>query len=243
MRSSLIAYDIFLLIVITAVYGSAAALAAQFLRWLSFIPWPWLGFALPLAGLVFILGVILAVGLITLLLPKMQEGYYAAPLSKGFYLWIIYLALNRLVFLLPIKNLILYFAVLRYLAFRALGAKLAYATSISADVDFVDLPLIEIGEGCVIGAGSMLTGHYLNKGNLYLGKIKIGNNVNLGGYCRIAPGVEIGDDCWIGADCQIAPMVHIGAGATLEPMTVVPPGTRIAPGETYPAQDNPVWGA
>ncbi|MEZ0369156.1 MAG: DapH/DapD/GlmU-related protein [Candidatus Sericytochromatia bacterium] len=243
MRSSLILYDIFLFLVVVGVYGSAFALAAWFLGCLSFIPWPWLGFALPVAGIVFVLGVILAVGILNLLLPNMKEGYYASPLSKGFYLWIAYLALNRMICLMPIKNIVLYSSVLRWLAFRALGARLAYASSISADVDFVDLPLIEIGEGCVIGAYSMLTGHYLNKGNLYLGHIKIGKRVNLGGYCRIGPGVEIGDDSWIGADCQIAPMVVIGAGCTIEPMTVIPPGTRIPPGQTYPPQEQEIWGS
>lgn len=242
MRASLIAYDLFLLLSFTLVYGAAFSLAAWFFSGLSFLPWPWLGFALPLTVGVFLLGLIVCVGLLTRLLPPMQEGYYAAPASRGFYLWIVYLALNRMIALLPIKNLILYSALLRWLAFRALGARLAYASSISADVDFVDLPLIEIGEECVIGAYSMLTGHYLNKGNLYLGRIRIGKRVNLGGYCRIGPGVEIGDDCWIGADCQIAPMVRIGAGCTIEPMSVIPPGTQLPDGATFPDQAADVWG-
>lgn len=243
MRISLILYDFFLFGLLSFVYGSAFALGAgSFLLLHSILPWPWLGFALPLVGLAFILGLILAVGLLNLLLPSMREGYYAAPLSQGFYLWTVYLSLNRMIFIQPIKNLILYSPALRYLAFRALGAKLAYSSSISADVGFADLPLFEIGEGCVIGAHSALTGHYLNKGNLFLGRVKIGRRVNLGAYCRVGPNVEIGDDTWVGADCTIAPMVTIGAGCTIEPLTTVPPGTQIPAGTSYPSQESDVWG-
>ncbi|PKL75349.1 MAG: hypothetical protein CVV27_15840 [Candidatus Melainabacteria bacterium HGW-Melainabacteria-1] len=242
MRLSLILYDIFLLLVSLAVYGSAFCLAAAFVMVLGFLPWPWLGFALPLVVLLFVLGVIGAVALLTRLLPKMKEGHYPAPASQAFYVWIAYLGINRMVFLMPIKNIVLYSGLLRWLAFNALGARLDYGTSISANVEFTDLPLIEIGEGSVIGAWSLLSGHYLNKGNLYLGRLKIGQRVNIGGYCRIGPGVEIGDDSWIGADCQIAPMVRIGAGCTIEPMSVIPPGTQIPDGQIWPPQDVEVWG-
>ncbi len=241
MRISLFLYDISLFIVSLLVYGSAATLAAAFFSATAFIPWPWRGFMLPLTVIVFVLGVIGMVAIFNRLLPRMEEGHFPGPISKAFYVWTAYLTINRMIFLMPIKNIVLYSPLLRILAFRALGARLAYGTSISANVEFTDLPLIEVGEGSIIGAWSLLSGHYLNKGNLYLGKIIIGERVNVGGYCRIGPGVTIGNDSWIGADCQIAPMVTIGSGCTIEPLSVIQPGTRIPDGSTWPLQDEIKW--
>jgi hypothetical protein len=241
MYLSLILYDCFLLWVTVLTYGSACVLAAASWPLFTLLPWPWRGFALPLLALLAVLALILATALLRQLLPRLREGHFAAPLSPEFYVWTAHLALNRMIFLLPVKNIVLYSALLRWLAFRALGARLAYGTSISANVELTDLPLIEIGPGCVIGARSLLSGHYLNKGNLYLGRIRIGARVNIGGYTRIGPGVEIGDDSWIGADCQIAPMVRIGAGCTVEPMSVLPPGTHLEAGQVWPPPEQPVW--
>ncbi len=242
MKLSLFAYDIALFLLASIIYGIGFLLAAAAYQLVSiYLAWPFVALLMPAIVIVFILGVILGVAILNMLTPTMKAGYYAAPASKAFYIWTFYLSLNRLIFLQPIKNIVLYSAGLRYLAFHALGARLAYGTSISAEVAFTDLPMIQIGSGGVIGANSLLSGHYLNKGNLFIGPIRIGDRVNIGGYCRIGPNVEIGDDSWIGADCQISPMVTIGPGCTIEPMSVIPPGTRIAAGQTYPSQDEAVW--
>ena len=237
MRLSLMVYELFLMVISLAVYGGAFTLsAASWIALTRLLPfgWPWWGFLMPIPVVVFILGVIAGVGFLSFLLPTLKPGHYTAPTSPTFYIWTVYLSLNRLVFIEPLHSLILYSSVLRYLALRALGAKLAYGSSLSARVNFTDLPFIEIGEGCIVGANSFLTGHYLNKGNLFLGKIVIGQRVNVGGYCRVGPGVEIGDDTWIGTDCQIAPMVTVGKGCTIEPGSTLPPGTHLPDGSIYP---------
>ncbi len=242
MRFSLMLYDVLLFLVFFGVYGTASAVTAAV--WLQLSPlmsWPWLGFLLPVMAVVFMLALIFCVAAFNFILPNMKSGHYTAPASGMFYLWTLYLTLNRVLFFDPIQNLMLYSPLLRFLALRALGAKMAYGSSVSARVALTDVPFIEVGEDCIIGANSLLTGHYLNKGNLFLGHIKIGNRVNVGGYCRMGPGVTIGDDTWIGADCQIAPMVTVGKNCTLEPGSVLPPGTQLADGETFPPQETEVW--
>lgn len=235
MLGSLILYDIVFFLLASGVYGGALTGFVWLLLWsLKTLPWYLWGFELPVLVLLTILLLLCEIALLRLLLPRLKAGYHEAPLSKGFYLWTLHLSLNRLITLQPLQNIILYFAGLRWLAFRALGGRVAYASSISANVDFVDIPMIEIGAGSVVGAQTMLTGHFLNKKTLYLGQIKIGERVNIGGYCRISPGVEIGADSWIGAECILSPMVHVGTGCTIEPLTVVPPGTRIPDGQNYP---------
>lgn len=244
----LILYDIVLFIMATILYGCSfmvtILLAADFYHqlplWLFF-------FTIPALVIVFVLTLIFGVFVLRLSTPSMKEGYYNSPGSGGFYIWTFYLALNRMIFLHPIKNIILYSATLRFFALRALGAKVAYASSISADVDLVDLPMVSIGKDSLVGAYTIITGHFINKEKIRLGKVVIGDNVNIGGYCHISPDVEIGDGSWIGTECRIAPMVYIGKNCIIEPMSVIPPGTRIEDGQTYPSYpssktEHPLYG-
>lgn len=139
----LILYDILLYLMTTVIYGGAFYLSINFGILLLFnLSNTQFLFALPTVFICFIISLILMIFLVRLCLPKIKEGNYAAPDSKMFYIWTMHLALNRLLFVQPIKNIILYSATLRFLAFKALGGHVAYGTSISADVDFVDLSMI-----------------------------------------------------------------------------------------------------
>ncbi|MFW9808209.1 MAG: acyltransferase [Candidatus Thorarchaeota archaeon] len=62
---------------------------------------------------------------------------------------------------------------------------------------------ITIGDDCMIGFGSIVTGHVYQDKTLYLKKIKIGNNVTVGGYAIIFAGAEIGDNTIIGANTVV----------------------------------------
>jgi acetyltransferase-like isoleucine patch superfamily enzyme len=192
------------------------------------------GIFLPSFGVFYLLCLMALVRLLGWCLPRLKTGYHDVPGSPGFYIWTLHFSLNRLIWLHPIKNLILYSATLRWLAFRALGAKVAFSTSISADVDFVDLSLIEIGSQSLIGSGSLLSGHFMSTEKLHLGPILIGKEVNIGGGCQIGPHVSIGDGSWIGADCRLAPLVKIGKNCRIEPLSVLLPGTEVLDGETWP---------
>ncbi|MGE3724415.1 MAG: DapH/DapD/GlmU-related protein [Candidatus Sericytochromatia bacterium] len=228
-------YDGVLWLLFSLSHGLALGGALLLGQWLwMHLPLVLLGVLLPSLGLVYLLGLFLVVRLLRLFLPPLESGYHAVPGSTGFYVWTLHFTLNRLIWLHPLKNLILYSATLRWLAFRALGGKVGFSTSISADVDFVDLPLIEIGSDSLIGSGSLLSGHFMSTEKLHLGPIQIGKNVNMGGNCQVGPHVKIGDGTWIGADCSLAPLVTIGQNCRIEPLSVLPPGTELADGETWP---------
>lgn len=230
-------YDAVLLLLFSLTHGLALGGAWLLGHWLSlYLPLVVLGLLLPSLGLVYLAGLLALVRLLRLFLPPLESGYHVVPGSKGFYVWTLHFTLNRLIWLHPIKNLILYSASLRWLAFRALGGKVGFSTSISADVDFVDLPLIEIGTDSLIGSGSLLSGHFMSTEKLHLGPIQIGQAVNIGGNCQIGPHVKIGDGTWIGADCSLAPLVTIGKNCRVEPLSVLPPGTELADGESWPQQ-------
>ena len=87
---------------------------------------------------------------------------------------------------------------------------------------------VEIGEGSIICAGSILTcdirlGRYVNIDRMS----NVGHDCVLGDYATIAPGVTISGNCDIGAECylgthscvrekiSIAPRITVGMGAAV----------------------------
>lgn len=79
----------------------------------------------------------------------------------------------------------------------------------------VDPHLIQIGEGAIIGEGSVVTAHAINSGALYLAPVIVGARATIGVGAVIYPGVTIGED------------------ATVTANAVVRSGTRIAVGELW----------
>ncbi len=184
----------------------------------------------------FLLTIIMEVWLLRIILPaKLEPGYHDAPKSKAFAAWTINFVFNRALYIFdPVKNLILYSLFLRYLSVRALGGKISLFSSLSANVNITDFPMLSIGQGSVIGASCMISGHFINAGKIALGKVEIGKNVNIGAGTHIAPFVKIGDNTEIGAECRIAPLVQIGKNCIIKPMSVLPQGTRLSDGEVFP---------
>ncbi|MEK7434675.1 MAG: hypothetical protein AABZ74_16190 [Cyanobacteriota bacterium] len=231
----LLLYDILLFIISVLTYGSAILLtfntASFFYNIINFQLFLLLT---PAILIIFLFYLILSIWVIRLLTPKLKEGSYDAPNSNMFYIWTIHFTLNRMVSIQPIKNIILYSVNLRYLMFRALGGKIAYGCSISADTDLNDLQMISIGKNCVVGACTFMTGHFINKGKITFGKITIENDVNIGGFCHISPNVSIAQNAWIGAETKISPLVKIGKNARIEPASLIKTGTRISDDSVFP---------
>ncbi|MFN8575905.1 MAG: hypothetical protein U0354_03535 [Candidatus Sericytochromatia bacterium] len=235
MALALILYDILLYIMITIIYGGAFTLTYYFSVFLLlnlsnniFL------MLIPTIILFFIISLIFMIFIVRVLLPRIKEGHYDAPNSKMFYIWTMHLTLNRLLFIQPIKNIILYSVNLRYLAFKALGGNIAYGCSMSADIDLVDISMISIGKNCVIGSGAAMSGHFINKDKITIGKIIIANDVNIGAFSHIAPNVNIGEKSWIGAESKLSPLVRIGKNCVVEPTSLLNAGTRIPDNSTYP---------
>lgn len=61
-----------------------------------------------------------------------------------------------------------------------------------------DSYLLELGDNIVIGGKSDLSCHTVEKGYLYLNRIKIGSGTLIGQNCYISPGVNVGTNCTIG---------------------------------------------
>jgi acetyltransferase-like isoleucine patch superfamily enzyme len=84
---------------------------------------------------------------------------------------------------------------------RLFGAKVGKGTLIGGSL--VEQERIEIGKNCFIGSQAAILAHAYEGDNHTLKKVKVGDNVTIGGHSIIFPGVEIGDNVIIGANTVI----------------------------------------
>lgn len=93
-----------------------------------------------------------------------------------------------------------------------------FGARIGANVAFggaVDEPCqVTIGDGVVLGFGSLVSGNVINNGKLIIGEVKIGNSVLIGVHSVVLPGTEIGDNAVLLNGSYVVPGVKIPAGET-----------------------------
>src|SRR4030042_1945099 len=68
-----------------------------------------------------------------------------------------------------------------------------FGKNVMFDNAFVPLELCDIGDNVYFGPGSIMSAHTVNAifGNLFIGKVRVDNNVVFGANCLIGPGAEI----------------------------------------------------
>lgn len=86
--------------------------------------------------------------------------------------------------------------------FILMGAKIGKGTIINS-TRISDCDIISIGEDCIIGGDVVINGHSAENGLLHRERVIIGNNVTIGQYATILPGVVIGDNVSIGANTVV----------------------------------------
>ena len=227
MALGLILYDCIYLIVAAALYGGAVwatlEAAAVLMAWLPLV----LAYLLAIpVGLVTLVG---GVALGGLLLPRVRPGRY--PMMKGvvFYAWLFRSMLRRALLYPPLKALLFTSNVLRFLTLRALGARVAFSASMSADVDLLDPWLTTVGPGAMIGARCLVSGHYVKGGELILAEVEVGPGALLAADVAIGPGVRVGRDCQVLGRATLAPGAQVGDGAVVGACAYLEPGVEVAP--------------
>lgn len=134
-----------------------------------------------------------------LTIPKMKVGAYRVGLNKGFLSWSLNFYIGRTVALSGLKNFIMTNTILRFIYVRVMGSKISFQITGSMGVDFIDLPLIEVGKGCTLSEGVAMSAHTFTGDSLLLSAVKIGENVFLGMDVMVGPGTHIGTGTWVGA--------------------------------------------
>lgn len=128
-----------------------------------------------------------------------KPGKYKTT-SATFARWLIYSGLHVI-----LLNMVLPYVsgtVWAKVFYRILGARIGKNVFINT-AGLHDAYLLELGDNVVIGGGSNISCHIFEGNELYLGKIKIGNNTLISADTYIMPGATIGDKCNIGLKATV----------------------------------------
>jgi acetyltransferase-like isoleucine patch superfamily enzyme len=99
----------------------------------------------------------------------------------------------------------------KVLFLKMIGCKIGKNVVLSGDEWIFDPYVTEIGDNTTIGARSIITGH-IGERHLIVKKIRIGNNVLIGGDCFIMPGAVIEDNVVLGAKSLVLKDQVLAAG-------------------------------
>jgi acetyltransferase-like isoleucine patch superfamily enzyme len=215
------------------------------------LPWP---FALPLAALVTVLALLVEAAIVVAPLPRLRPGRYPVGKSAVFANWALRTIVQRVVLAPALKSTFFASHVLRWLALRALGARIAWSARVALDAELVDPCLVTVEAGARLGSGCRLSGHLVEGDRLHLGTIQVGAEALVGDEARVWPdvsigaraqvqarsvlhaGVIIGADAQIGSDAVLDAFAAVGEGAVVgtralvAARAVVPAGQRPATG-------------
>lgn len=251
MALGLIVYDLLYLILSFALYGGALIGGGRVgVELARRVPWP---IAL-LAGTLCAIAILIAeVGILTALLPRLRPGRYRLLSGRIFYAWMLRSLLRRILFIPGLKFVIFSSNVLRFFALRALGARVAFTANVSTDADLLDPALTTLGSGATVGARCLLSGHYVEDGELILGEVRVGarsllavdvmmgphatvgERVTVKGRASISVGATVGDGATIGGEVALDAGCQVGAGAVIGNLAYVAPRAVVAPGERLAA--------
>jgi len=171
--------------------------------------------AFPAAYVGLVAGFCLTVlGLRVVFLRKITPGRYKLRQPQAVR-WIVWDSFMRMVHRSFLHRHLDDFGPLRFLFYRALGAKVDTTFFFGWDAKITDPWGIEVGRNVMIGSFSVILGHSVEGDDVFLSPVKIGDGATIGARAFIMPGAVI------------------GAGAIVGACSLVPKNTRIPPGETW----------
>ena len=254
MAFGLVVYDLLYLTLASVMYGGAVCAGVHAYHSLAHpLPWPFAAILALYAGLAVLIA---EAGLATLLCPRLVPGLYEMMKGRVFFGWIFRSLIRRVLFVPGLKWLIFSSNVLRYCALRALGADVAFSSSLSADVELLDPSLLTLGPGAIVGARCILTGHFVQDGKLLLGEVRVERGALLagdvgmmpnttveakglvksrvslsigcvvGGGAQVGGGTAVDANARIGKNARVGNMCYIGARAVVPDGAEVPSGTQ-----------------
>ena len=153
---------------------------------------------LPLAPFVLCFSFIAVIALIRVCLPTLKPGRYKRVLNKAMFSWFCHFSLSRSAKISGLILLLQSFNILKYLYWRALGAKVSFQIMNSIDIDFVDCPLISIGKNVTIASQVTISCHSDVGSLLMLAPVVIEDDVFIAMSVAIGPGTVIKKGAWIG---------------------------------------------
>lgn len=135
--------------------------------------------------------------------PSVGFGVYPM-FSKKFIYWFLRDTLADIIlcssFLNNLRNRIDF---LRYIYFVIINFRPPKKMIFASDVIILDPNMFVYGNNLFFGYATMISGHFVKNGKLFLTQGRIGSNTSIGAKCNIANGVKIGDNVQIGFGVSI----------------------------------------
>jgi acetyltransferase-like isoleucine patch superfamily enzyme len=94
--------------------------------------------------------------------------------------------------------------------FRRLFGPQSRSVTVGDIVCFLDPHMVEIGRNVHLGYHALVIGHVVDNRGLLIGKVRIGDDVVIGGGSLVMPGVRIGNHAVVGARSMVRPDTVIG---------------------------------
>lgn len=207
--------------------GAATLLALAHPYLLGTLSAPWAFLLLPTYAVLYILAMCAIIFAIRIGTGRLKAGSFDVPGSSNAARWMLHLAMLRLLHFPAWRFLVYGITTLRFLAFRALGCRNAFASDASADATVLDVALHEIGAGSMLASGVVVTGHFMNEGKLVLSPVRIGSDTMILTGAQLGPGTEIGPRVSIGPMTMISGHLQIAAGAKIGPQCTLRGGVRV----------------
>jgi len=90
------------------------------------------------------------------------------------------------------------------------GARVGANTAFGGKVQ--DLPLVSIGDGAVLGHGSLIAAHAITSGRIILGEVRIGSGATIGVNVVVMAGTEVGEGAVVAAGSVLPPFSKVPGG-------------------------------
>ena len=142
-----------------------------------------------------------------LLRPPLREGRYPLK-SWGTIGWAWSLLFHKVAQMF-IKNIVPSLQVNIY--YKLMGAKIGKSVQILTD-SLNDAHMVTLGDGVVVGGNATLNGHLVERGEIVLAPVKVGNNAVIGGGSIVQPGCTIGEGAVVASRAVVPKWTEIPAG-------------------------------
>ena len=142
-----------------------------------------------------------------LLRPPLREGRY--PLKSWVTIGWAWSLLFHKVAQMFIKNIVPSLQVNIY--YKLMGAKIGKSVQILTD-SLNDAHMVTLGDGVVVGGNATINGHLVERGEIVLAPVKVGNNAVIGGGSIVQPGCTIGEGAVVASRAGVPKWTEIPAG-------------------------------
>jgi len=95
--------------------------------------------------------------------------------------------------------------------YRMMGAKIGKGVQLNSE-NINDASMLTFGDGVVVGGGATINGHLVERGEIVLAPVRIGDGALIGGGSIVQPGCTIGDGAVIGSRAVVPKWTEVPSG-------------------------------